>query len=94
MKQKITFKNIKQYIEGNSQLILEELKLQAPHIQEQIAYRRLICKDDCAVTNTCKECGCDFKGKTSVSQSCNNGERFPDLMSNLEWEKYKIEKEI
>lgn len=93
MKQKITFKNILHYLEGNSQLVLEELNLQPQHIKEQIAYRRLICKDDCAVADECIECGCDFKGKTSIKESCNL-KRFPDLMNRIDWEFYKIDNEI
>ena len=93
MKQKITIKNIKSFLEGNIQLGLEQLNLQPLHIQEQIAYRRLLCKDDCAVNNQCIKCGCDFKGKTSVQQSC-NPERFPDLISKLEWDKYKQQHDI
>jgi hypothetical protein len=88
MKHKITFKNITSYLEGNTQRILEELKLQPRHIQEQIAYRRLQCKDDCAISKECIKCGCDFKGKTSVVESC-NPEKFPNLMSKQEWYKYK-----
>lgn len=93
MKQKITIKNIKSFLEGNIQLGLEQLNLQPLHIQEQIAYRRLLCKDDCAVNNQCIKCGCDFKGKTSVQQSC-NPDRFPDLMSKIEWDKFKKENGI
>lgn len=93
MKQKITLKNIKSFLEGNSQLLLEELNLQPSHIQEQIAYRRLICKDDCAIEGECMVCGCEFKGKTSVRESC-NPERFPDLMSKIKWEEYKIKNNI
>ena len=93
MKQKITVKNIKSFLEGNIQLGLEQLHLQPEHIQQQIAYRRLLCKDDCAIQNKCVICGCDFKGKTSVQQSCNK-DRFPDLMSNLEWIKYKESNDI
>lgn len=93
MGRKVTVKNIKSYLEGNAQRLLEELGVQSQHIQEQIAYRRLICKDDCAVNNACIKCGCDFKGKTSVSESC-NPERFPDLMSRIEWNKYKLENKI
>ena len=93
MKQKITVKNIKSFLEGNIQLGLEQLHLQPEHIQQQIAYRRLLCKDDCAIQNKCVICGCDFKGKTSVQQSCNK-DRFPDLMSNLEWIKYKKSNDI
>ena len=93
MKPQITIKNIKYFLEGNGQRVLEGLQLQPLHIQEQIAYRRLSCKNDCDKTNKCIKCGCDFKGKTSVRESC-NPERFPDLMSNLEWIKYKEANDI
>lgn len=93
MKQKITLHNIKSFLEGNLQLGLEQLNLQPQHIQEQIAYRRLICKNDCAIKNECIICGCDFKGKTSVKESC-NPDRFPDLMNKVEWELYKKENDI
>ncbi len=88
-KPQINLTNILSFIEGNTQLALESLKYQPLHLQEQIAYRRYLCKDDCALTNQCKYCGCDFKGKTSVRVSCNKGERFPDLMGKHEWELYK-----
>ena len=94
MKPEINIKNIKAYIEGNSQRVLERLSLQPEHIQQQIAYRRLICSQDCAVTGKCIKCGCEFLGKTSVTKSCNNGERFPDLMSRIEWEEFKKDKNI
>lgn len=89
MEKKITVTNILSYLEGNTQRILEELNLQPRHLQEQIAYRRLLCKDDCAKTKKCRYCGCAFLGITSVAKSCNNGERFPDLMSGPEWEEFK-----
>lgn len=88
MKSKITLHNIKSFIEGNMQLGLEQLNLQPQHIQEQIAYRRLLCKDDCAIIGKCIICNCDFKGKTSVKESCNK-DRFPDLMNRIEWDKFK-----
>lgn len=93
MSKEITLSNIRSYLEGNGQRILEELKLQPKHIQEQIAYRRLLCNNDCAVQNKCIKCGCDFKGKTSVQQSC-NPERFPDLMSKNDWIKFKKDNNI
>lgn len=92
-KPQITIKNIKSFLEGNGQRVLEGLHLQPLHIKEQIAYRRLSCKNDCAKTNKCIKCGCDFKGKTSVQESCNK-ERFPDLMSSLEWQQFKKENNI
>jgi len=93
MKQKITIKNISSFIEGNLQLGLEQLHLQPEHIQEQIAYRRLLCKDDCAKQNKCIKCGCDFKGKTSVGKSC-NPDRFPNLMNKQDWIKFKDKNDI
>lgn len=94
MKNKITLKNIKSYIEGNSQLLLENLNLQPEHIQEQIAYRRLLCSNDCMITGKCKYCGCEVLGKTSVKESCNKNERFPDLMNAKEWLIYKETNDI
>lgn len=94
MKPKITLKNIFSYLEGSSRRILEHLNLQPQHIKEQIAYRRLICKDDCAVSGRCVYCNCEFYGKTSVEESCNKGERFPNLMNRIDWEKYKEENGI
>jgi len=101
MSKEITLSNIKSYLEGNGQRVLEELNLQPSHIKEQIAYRRLVCKDTCEKVGTiddgpnhCQYCGCDFKGKTSVIESCNNGDRFPNLMSRIDWELYKIDNKI
>jgi hypothetical protein len=94
MEKKITLTNILSYVEGNGQLALERLNLQPQHIREQIAYRRYLCRNDCATTNQCVYCGCDFEGKTSVVKSCNNGERFPNLMSKPRWEKFKENNEI
>lgn len=86
---KVTLTNILSFIEGNLQLGLEEFNLQPQHIQEQIAYRRLICKDTCEPTGLCEYCGCDFKGKTSVKKSCNRGKKFPNLMGKVQWDNYK-----
>jgi len=94
MKEKITINNIFSYLEGNVQMILEEFNFQPQHIKEQIAYRRLLCKDDCGIDNMCIYCGCNAKGKSSVKKSCNKGKRFPDLMNKNQWTTYKIENEI
>lgn len=89
MDKRITIANIKSYLEGNVRNILHKLNFQPRHIKEQIAYRRLLCANDCALTNKCIYCKCDFEGKTAVKKSCNNGERFPDLMSQPQWEQFK-----
>jgi hypothetical protein len=62
--------------------------LQADHIKEQIAYRMLLCKDDCALTGQCVICNCDYPGRIYTTKSCNK-ERFPDLVSNTDWEEFK-----
>lgn len=94
MEKKITLDNILSYIEGNIRNIINKLDFQPQHIKEQIAYRRLLCANDCAIRNRCVYCNCDFEGKTAVKKSCNEGERFPDLMSKPKWEKFKEENGI
>ena len=93
-KPQVTIKNIKAYIEGNTNMFLSDLRVQPIHLQEQYAYRMLQCKDDCVVNKECKYCGCKVPGKLYTSKSCNNGERFPDLMSAKEWEEFKINNNI
>lgn len=94
MSQKITLNNIKEFIEGNTRMLLSERGKQPQHLQEQYAYRILQCQNDCAIKKECKYCGCSFPGKIYVSKSCNNGERFPDLMNAKEWEEFKKENKI
>ena len=94
MGHKITFKNIASFIEGNANMIVSELGAQPQHLQEQFAYRMLKCKDDCMITKECIKCGCSVPGRLFTSESCNNGERFPDLMSRTDWEEYKKENDI
>lgn len=90
----ITIKNIKSFLEGNSKMFLSKLGFQAEHLKEQIAYRMLICNDVCGKQGYCEKCGCDYPGKLYVNESCNNGEKFPDLMSKQDWIKFKQENGI
>ena len=93
MVQQITLKNIYSFIQGNLQMRLDGMGLKPQYYQEQIAYRMLQCQD-CIKTKKCKECGCNLPGKLYVDKSCNNGERFPDLMNEEDWLIYKKENEI
>ncbi len=86
---KITLNKIGQFIEGNLKMLGDKLHLLAEHEKEQVAYRALICKDDCVKLEYCVYCGCDIPGKLYVKQSCNGGERFPDLMNKTDWEIFK-----
>ena len=94
MKHKINLNNIKQYLEGNTEMLKDKLGLQPDYYKEQIAYRMLQCKDDCVPKGECLYCGCSLPGKMYVTQSCNYGSRFPDLMNEDNWNKYKKENEI
>jgi hypothetical protein len=101
MSTKITKDNIKQYLEGNTNMLLAKLGQKPQWYLEQIAYRTLICKDDCWKVGTvkngprhCQSCGCDLPGKWYVTKSCNGGKKFPDIMNEPEWVQYKKENGI
>lgn len=84
-------KKIFQFIEGNLKLLGDKFDLLSEHQKEQVLYRLEICKNDCLVEKKCLYCGCSFPGKLYVKKSCNNNERFPDMMNSIEWDKYKEE---
>lgn len=91
---KITNKDLYNYIEGNGRMILSELGFSEKHIEEQVAYRLLMCKDTCVPNKKCKHCGCPLPNRAFASTSCNKGKIFPDLMSEKDWINFKIEKQI
>lgn len=90
----ITVKNVKAFIEGNSKLLGSKFGLVDTHIREQVAWRAEICKDSCLPAGKCEKCGCAVPGKLYVKKSCNDGEKFPDLMDKEEWEQYKLDNDI
>ena len=53
----------------------------------------LLCSKDCAITKQCIKCGCDYPGRVYTTESCNK-ERFPDFLSKVDWELYKIDNKI
>lgn len=85
----LNIKNIASFIQGNAKYFFNKYVGLPKHIQEQVAYRLKKCKDDCLPQGKCKHCGCPPHKKAFVNKSCNKGERFPDLMSRIEWELYK-----
>jgi hypothetical protein len=93
MSKKITKQNITNFLEGNGRLFLQKAGVLTPAVEEQVAYRLLICKDDCVVDGACKKCGCSLPGRAFATESCNS-ERFPDILEEAEWIKYKTENEI
>jgi hypothetical protein len=94
MNKKITFKNILYFIEGNMKMLGDVFHLLPHHEKEQVLWRMEICKDDCVKNGYCKYCGCDVPGKLYVNDSCNEGERFPNLMTKAQWEQYKQDNNI
>jgi hypothetical protein len=91
MSKEITVQNIYNFIEGN--IRLKTKTLQPQHIKEQVAYRLLKCKDDCAKNGKCIKCGCSFPDRAYSSQSCNT-DRFPSFLNKVDWELYKIDNKI
>ena len=91
MSKEITLSNIYNFIEGN--IRLKTKTLQPQHIKEQISYRLLTCSKDCAINKECIKCGCTYPDRAYSTESCNT-ERFPDFMSKIDWELYKINNKI
>ena len=93
MSKNITLANINNYINGNGRFILNKFNLIPDFIKEQVSYRLLVCKDDCGKMGKCKVCTCPLPNRAFSTTTC-NAERFPDLMSEKDWELYKINNEI
>jgi hypothetical protein len=89
----ITPEKIRQYLEGNIRLWGDKFNLMPKYAKEQIIWRSHICSD-CMSEGQCKYCGCSVPGKLYVKKSCNDGERFPDMMDKGDWEEYKKENKI
>jgi hypothetical protein len=90
--QKINLHNIKNYIQGNLQMIIDKTGFTSDSFKEQIAYRMLKCSD-CVKAGVCNVCGCDVPGRLFTNESCNK-ERFPDIMNAEEWSIYKKQQSI
>ena len=90
----LNLKNISSYIEGHAKIFYNNLVGLPDYQKEQIAYRLDKCKSDCIPNRKCIYCGCPPHKKAFVKKSCNNGERFPDIMDEYEWEEFKRKNEI
>lgn len=90
----VNLKNILQFFEGNINILGDNFNLLPRYKREQVLWRMSICKDDCVIKGRCIYCGCSVPGKLYVEKSCNMGNRFPDMMEQLEWEEYKKQNNI
>jgi hypothetical protein len=94
MSKEINFSNIKSFIQGYSRYYFEKIHSLPQHIKEQTAFRIHTCKDTCLKDGgVCQKCGCPTIQKSYANKSCNL-DLFPDMMSSLEWEKFKLDNDI
>lgn len=90
---KITLKNIKSYVQGNSRLLMKKYGpefMQSPWwVQEQVAWRPTIANPKCIEQSKCVgECGCAIPGKFYSSAECDEG-CYPEIMNEAEWTRFK-----
>lgn len=91
--EEITIKNIRSFIEGHARSYLDKICLLPHYTKEQVFYRIYTCRNTCIPYSKCEKCTCPAIGKSYATQSCNL-EKFPNLMQEVEWEEYKVEKSI
>lgn len=94
MKPKLTLNNVLSFIEGNVKYYRDKFLSSPKYLQEQYHYRLEVCKNDCVPNDACVYCTCPPIRKAWVQTSCNNGERFPNLMDKPSWEAYKQQHNI
>jgi len=90
---KITLKNIVNFIDGNYEYYKDKIIDRPLHLKEQTYWRLYSCKNTCLLTGECQVCSCPVVKRAFAVASCNHN-LFPDLMPGLEWEEYKKENEI
>lgn len=93
LKDIFNIKNVSNFVEGNAKYFYDKLIGLPQHKREQVAYRLNICKNDCVPTGKCVKCGCPTEKKLHVDESCNTN-RFPDMMNEEDWNKFKEENKI
>lgn len=84
---KITSRSIYDYLEGHTNNILANIKLKSKSYMEQVDYRKSKCSD-CIEAGKCIICNCDSPARLYSGRTCNE-DRFPDLMTDEEWEEFK-----
>jgi hypothetical protein len=94
LKEIFNHNNIKSFVEGYAKYFYDKLVGLPKHNQEEIAWRLSKCQEDCIPNKACVYCSCPPEKKVFVKESCNNGERFPDLRTKEEWEEFKKENNI
>ena len=93
MAKEVNLKNIKGFLEGNFKFYRDKFVRYPEWLQEQLQYRYEKCKEDCIKNDACIKCGCPPVKKAFLRESC-NPDRFPDLMDEVDWIKFKEDNNI
>ncbi len=87
-KEKVTFRNILYYIQGNIsyRLYYSKCKKIIPlHIREQIEMRIRSMNKECYNKGACIKCGCQTTHLQMCSKPCKGG-CYPKMMNKKDWE--------
>lgn len=84
----VSLLDVRNFLIGNFKYYYDKFVRYPDFVQEQLQYRYDKCKKDCIPNNACIGCGCPPIKKHFLTKSCNS-DRFPDLMSKEDWEKFK-----
>jgi hypothetical protein len=91
MKAKITFRNIKAYIQGNIRygMYYSWFNFLIPkHIKEQIDWRIEIMDKECFDNGSCKLCGCETTALQMANKACDKP-CYPRMYSRSVWKALK-----
>lgn len=91
--EQVNLSNIKSFIQGYARTYYDKIFGLPAYTKEQIYFRLYVCKDDCLVASKCKVCQCSAIEKSYSTSSCNL-DLFPNLMSEKNWEQYKLDHKI
>ena len=91
--EEITLSSIRSFFEGHARSYLDKISLLPLYTKEQVFYRIYVCRETCVPYKKCERCKCPALKKSYSTKSCNL-DKFPNLMSESDWEQYKIENNI
>jgi hypothetical protein len=93
-----SFSDMKAYIQGNIRMLRGKFGTKfntfaalPDYIKEQVLYRESLCGESCKTE--CQHCGCSTPGKWFSDKQC-GANKFPDMMTKKEWDKFKKENNI
>lgn len=96
--EEITLSNIRSFFQGHARAYLDKISLLPLYTREQVFYRIYTCRESCVPYKKCEICKCNalkksYSTKSYSTKSCNLS-KFPNLMSETDWEQYKVNNNI